>query len=251
MIDAHIHADCRPYEDFKLMAIAGVESAITCAHDPLKMSSSAVILDHFHRIIFNESKRAAENGLKLYSALGIHPRSISPDVEVAFNKLPLILKNENVVAVGEIGLETGSSSEEEIFAKQLRLAQELEMKIIVHTPRRNKREIAKMTLNILDEYIDESLVQIDHVDNSIIDLVSDFKGLRGITVQPQKMTPSEAAELLDEYGTQRFVLDSDMSSSPSDPLSVPKTVHELKLQGFKKTDIERVSQENFVKFYGI
>ncbi len=251
MIDAHIHADCRAYEDFKLIAIAGVESAITCAHDPLKMSSSAVILDHFHRIIFNESKRAAENGLKLYSALGVHPRSISPDVEVAFNKLPSILENENVVAVGEIGLETGSSSEKEIFIKQLKLAQELEMKIIVHTPRRNKREIAKMTLNIINEYIDESMVQIDHVDNSIIDLVSDFKGLRGITVQPQKMTPSEAAKLLDKYGTQRFVLDSDMSSSPSDPLSVPKTVHELKLQGFKKTDIKRVSQENVAKFYGI
>jgi len=29
------------------------------------------------------------------------------------------------------------------------------------------------------------------------------------------------------------MLDSDMSSSPSDPLSVPKTVHELKLAGFK------------------
>ncbi|MCE5213630.1 MAG: TatD family hydrolase [Methanobacterium sp.] len=251
MIDAHIHADCRPYEDFKLMAIAGVEAAITCAHDPLKMSSSAVILDHFHRLIHNESKRAAENGLKLYSALGIHPRSISPDVEVAFNKLPSLLENEDVVAIGEIGLETGSSSEEAIFIKQLKLAQELEMKIIVHTPRINKREIAKKTLSILDEYVDQSLIQIDHVDNNIIDLVADFRGLRGITVQPQKMTPAEAAELLDEYGTKGFVLDSDMSSSPSDPLSVPKTVHEMKLQGFKKTDTDEVSQGNFAKFYGL
>ena len=38
MIDAHIHADTRPYEDFEIMAIAGVEKAVTCAHDPMKMS---------------------------------------------------------------------------------------------------------------------------------------------------------------------------------------------------------------------
>ena len=41
MIDAHIHADTRPYEDFEIMAIAGVEAAITCAHDPLKMRYSS------------------------------------------------------------------------------------------------------------------------------------------------------------------------------------------------------------------
>jgi hypothetical protein len=63
------------------------------------------------------------------------------------------------------------------------------------------------------------------------------------------MTPQEAVELLDEYGTERFMLDSDMSSSPSDPLSVPKTVHELKLAGFKNKDIEDVSQGNVSLFY--
>lgn len=251
MIDAHIHADTRPYEDFKLMAIAGVEAAITCAHDPLKMSSSAVVLDHFHRMMNNDSKRAAENGLKLYTALGIHPRSISSDYKVVLDKLPSLLENGNIVAIGEIGLETASSSEKDIFIKQLNLAQKMEMKVIMHTPRRNKREVTKKALSLLDEHIEQSLVQIDHVDNSIIDLLVDFEGLRGITVQPQKMTPQEAVTLLEEYGTQRFVLDSDMSSSPSDPLSVPKTVHEMKLAGFNKVDIKRVSQDNVSKFYGL
>lgn len=249
MIDAHIHADTRPYEDFKLMAIAGIEKAITCAHDPMKMSTSAVILDHFHRMTNNDFKRATENGLKLYGALGIHPRSISSDVEVVLDKLPNILLDDNIIALGEIGLETASSKEKEIFKRQLQLAQKLEIKVIMHTPRRNKREITKIALSLLDEYIEQSLVQIDHVDNSIIDLVVDFKGIKGLTVQPQKMTPTEAVELLDEYGTKRFVLDSDISSSPSDPLSVPKTVHEMKLAGFKNADIERVSQGNVSKFY--
>ncbi|MDD1774627.1 MAG: TatD family hydrolase [Methanobacterium sp.] len=233
------------------MAVAGVESAITCAHDPLKMSTSAVVLDHFQRILNNDFKRASENGLKLYGAIGIHPRSISPDYQVVLDKLPSLLADEKVIALGEIGLETVSDKEKEIFIKQLKLAQEIRIKVIIHTPRRNKREVTKTALSLLDEFIDQSLVQLDHVDNSIVDLVADFEGLRGITVQPQKMTTQEAVELLDEYGTKRFILDSDMSSSPSDPLSVPKTVHEMKLAGFKSSDIKRVSEGNVSEFYGL
>lgn len=251
MIDGHIHADTRPYEDFKLMAIAGVDKSITCAHDPLKMSTSAVVLDHFHRILNNDYQRAADNGLKLYTAIGIHPRSISPDFEVVLNQLPSLLNDDNVVAIGEIGLETTSHREKDIFIKQLQMAQNLEMKVIVHTPRINKREVTKTALSLLEDHIDLSLVQLDHVDNNIIDLVVDFKGLLGITVQPQKMTPPEAVEMLEEYGTGNFMLDSDISSSPSDPLSVPKTVHELKLAGFKNSDIVSVCEGNVSRFYGL
>lgn len=249
MIDGHIHADCRPYEDFKLMAVAGVEAAITCAHDPLRMSTSAVVLDHIHRILNNDFERAADNGLKLYGAIGIHPRSISPDYQVVLDELPSLLADDKVIAIGEIGLETTAEKEKDIFIKQLKLADELQMKVIVHTPRTNKREVARESLSILDDHIDQSLVQIDHVDKSIVDLVADFKGLRGITVQPQKMTPQEAVKLLEEYGTEGFALDSDMSSSPSDPLSVPKTVLEMKFAGFKNKDIEDVSQGNVSQFY--
>lgn len=251
MIDAHIHADTRPYEDFEIMAVAGVEAAITCAHDPLKMSTSAVVLDHIDRLMNNDVKRAADNGLKLFLALGIHPRSITPDFKVILDKLPSLLKREDVVAIGEIGLETASSSEREVFSQQLQLAQELEMKVIVHTPRCNKRDVTKITSAIIHDNINPSLVLVDHVDNSIIDFMIDFEGMLGITVQPQKMSPKGAVNLLDEYGFDKFILNSDMSSSPSNPLSVPKTVHQMKLAGFEEVEIEKVSRENASNFYGI
>jgi uncharacterized protein len=251
MIDAHIHADTRPYEDFERMAIAGVDKALTCAHDPLRMSTAAVVLDHIDRIMNNDVERAAKNGLKLYTAIGIHPRSISPDFEMVLDKLPELLKQDNVVAIGEIGLEKASQLEKDVFKRQLQLAQELPMKVIVHTPRTNKREITKVTLSVLEENIDPSLVQIDHIDTYIIDLVVDFEGLLGLTVQPQKVTPDEAVVMLKEYGVEKFALDSDMSSSPSDPLSVPKTVHRMRLAGFSEVDIKKVSYGNVAEFYGI
>ncbi|MGZ7068023.1 MAG: TatD family hydrolase [Methanobacterium sp.] len=251
MIDSHIHADTRPYEDFEIMNIAGIEKSVTCAHDPLKMSTSDVVFDHWDRILNNDINRAAKNGLKLYAALGIHPRSISSDFERALEKLPSFLENENVVAVGEIGLESASQLEKEIFKKQLELADNLKMKVVVHTPRQNKKKITKITASIIEENINPELVIIDHVDNDIIDDVIEIGTMLGITVQPLKMTPKEAVSLLSDYGFERFTIDSDMSSSPSDPLSVPKTVHEMRLAGFEEKDIDKVSNGNAALFFGI
>ncbi|MCK9151233.1 TatD family hydrolase [Methanobacterium alcaliphilum] len=251
MIDGHIHADTRPYEDFEKMAISGINAAISCAHDPLKMSTSAVIFDHFDRLVNNDRERAAKNGLTLYFALGIHPRSISSDFEKVLHKLPKILKNERVVAIGEIGLETTSPKEIDVFIQQLRIADDLKAKVIVHTPRTNKKEVTEITKNILLENIEPKRVLIDHVDFTIVDSLIDEQFTLGLTVQPLKMSPKDAFILLNDYGLEKFVLNSDMSSSPSDPLSVPKTVHELRMNGFDEKDIQLVSETNAAKFFNI
>jgi len=251
MIDSHIHADTRPYEDFEIMKIAEIKKAVTCAHDPLKMSTSQVVFDHWDRILSNDVKRAASNGLKIYTALGIHPRSISADYERVLEKLQDYLKNDIVVAVGEIGLETASKLEKEIFKRQLKLAESLEMKVIVHTPRRNKKEVTGVITSIIEENIDPERAIIDHVNKSIVDDVIELGSMPGITVQPLKMTPEEAISLVSEYGFEKFMLNSDMSSSPSDPLSVPKTVHKMRLAGFEENDIDKVSNENAAIFFGI
>jgi uncharacterized protein len=251
MIDAHIHADTRPYEDFEKMVIAGVNIAIACAHDPLRMTTADVLFDHFHRLINNDVKRANANGLKLYLALGIHPRSISADFERVLEALPQIVQKESVVAIGEIGLETTSEEEINIFKMQLQLAEELNEKVVVHTPRTNKKEVTQTTKSIILENIDPSRVLIDHVDFNIVDDLIDQDFMLGLTVQPQKMTPDDAMKILEEYGCKRFVLNSDISSSPSDSLSVPKTVHQMRLNGFKEKEIEMVSQRNASSFFKI
>ncbi|MDD3985342.1 MAG: TatD family hydrolase, partial [Methanobacterium sp.] len=196
-------------------------------------------------------QRAEENGLTLYAAIGVHPRSISTDYINVIEKLPELLINKNVVALGEIGLETASEVEINVFKQQLKIAQDMGIKVIVHTPRTNKKEITNITASIIEDNIETSLIQLDHINLSIIDRVDDFEGILGITVQPQKMTPEEAVSLMEEYGYDRFVLDSDISSSPSDPLSVPKTVHKLRLAGIGEKNIKKVSYTNVSKFLGI
>ena len=96
IIDAHVHADCRPIEDFRDIKIGGVNAIITCAHDPLEMKQSNVNIEHLNRLVYNEPKRVAKHGVKTYVAVGIHPRAIPSDYNKVIEKLPDYLKKYQV-----------------------------------------------------------------------------------------------------------------------------------------------------------
>ena len=243
IIDAHVHADCRPIEDFRDIKIGGVNAIITCAHDPLEMKQSNVNIEHLNRLVYHEPKRVAKHGVKTYVAVGIHPRAIPSDYNKVIEKLPDYLKKKHVIAIGEIGINAIRDIEKEVFIKQLHFADENNYNVIVHTPRTDKKKVTKTTIELLDENINPKLVQLDHVDYSIVDMVIDKDYTLGITVQPEKMSVSQTVDMLDKYGFDKFVLDSDMSSAQYNPMSLPETKHEL--------EINKVLCENVLNFHNI
>lgn len=251
IFDAHLHADCRPVEDFRNMKIAGVEAIVSCAYDPLEMKKSNVSFEHFDRIVNRESKRVENEGIKFYCAVGVHPRAIPHDYLNVIEKLPEYLTKPNVIAIGEIGLEKADKLEQEVFIEQLRFADELEKNIIVHTPRNNKKEITELIVDLLDENINPKLVQLDHLDFSIVDMLIDKCYTLGITVQPLKMSTQDTIRMLEEYGYDKFVLDSDISYAPSNPMSLAETKHELEKIGVNKNKINKVMYENALKFHNL
>ena len=218
-----MHADSRSSEDFDKMFISGIDTAITCSYYPYKLNNNPdVLINHFDRILNFEPKRAGEYGLDLKVALGIHPTNAISNSEAVFQKLEELIENKEIIAIGEIGLDENTSEEQKLFKKQLELADETKSKVIIHTPRKNKAEVLK-----------------------------DIKITIGLTVQPQKMEVSEAVDIMDQYGFDKFLLNSDISNKPSDPLSVPRTVRTLKRLGYNEKDIEKVSHRNAEKFFDI
>lgn len=251
MIDTHIHADARSGEDFRQMYLAGIDCAITCSYYPYKIPQDIILLNHLNRILEFDTKRAMEHGIDLKVALGIHPTNSKITPGIIFEKLYEWIESGQIVAIGEIGLEDLTNNELEIFKKQLDIASQTNSKVIIHTPRKNKRDVLKVILDIIPQHIDENQAVIDHINPKVIDDVIDTDCMLGLTVQPQKMDELEAISILDNYGFDRFLLNSDISNKPSDPLSVPKTVRELTKQRYEKSEIEKVSFKNAKKFFKI
>jgi len=249
MIDTHMHADARSGEDFKEMYLAGIDCAITCSYYPYKIPNDTVLLNHLNRILELDTKRALEHGLDLKVALGIHPTNSNVKPDIIFENLYKWIESGQIIAIGEIGLEDLTKNEIDIFKQQLDIASETDSKVIIHTPRKNKQEVLKVILDILPQHINENHAVIDHINPNVIEEVIDTDCMLGLTVQPQKMDKFEAISILDKYGFDKFVINSDISNKPSDPLSVPKTIRELKKQGYKQSEIDKVSHRNAERFF--
>ena len=131
------------------------------------------------------------------------------------------------------------------------IAEETKTPVIIHTPRKNKEKVLDEILNILPEHISPEYVVIDHINQNVVEKVISTDYTLGLTVQPQKMDKSEAIDILNEYGFDKFLLNSDMSNKPSDPLSVPKTIRELERQNFNQNEINKIAFKNAEKFFNI
>lgn len=249
MIDTHMHADSRSGEDFEQMYLAGIDTAITCSYYPYKIEHEMILLNHLNRILELDTQRAKEHGLNMKAALGIHPTNSNVKPDEIFENIYKWIANKQIIAIGEIGLEDLTDTEIDIFKRQLDIADETKSNVIIHTPRKNKKEVLKEILKILPQHLDEKQAVIDHVNPNVVQDAIDTDCMLGLTVQPQKMDKTEAISILDEYGFDKFLLNSDISNKPSDPLSVPKTVRELERLGYAKNDIEKVSHKNAEDFF--
>ncbi|MBA4699911.1 MAG: TatD family hydrolase [Ruminococcus sp.] len=88
----------------------------------------------------------------VYGAVGVHPDDVGELNEENFNRLRTILQEEKIVALGEIGLDyywdkESHEEQKEWFIRQLELAKELEMPVIIHS-----RDAAADTLEIIKKY---------------------------------------------------------------------------------------------------
>jgi uncharacterized protein len=253
MIDTHTHVDTRPYEDFEAMAVAGVTDVLTLAHDPMRMSSSVVFGDHFERL-FAEKSRVEKNGPRLHVCLGLHPRVKPDDPDACLELLESFLKkaDRKVVAIGEAGLETGSPFEVSLLERQLELSLKYRLPIIIHTPRTNKAPVTRDILGILSTFsVNKKSVVVDHADAGTVKLITDRGFYAGLTVQPSKLTPQQAAEIIKQSDGAQLVLNTDASSNPTDVLGVPRTIHLLKKDRVDEQKIEWVGEQNARWLFGL
>ena len=128
IFDTHAHYDSNGFtadRDSVLSALpnAGVELVVDPGCD-MKSSRAAVAL--------------AERCSFVYAAAGIHPSDCAGIGEAEFSALRELCGHEKVVAVGEIGLDyywkdnPPREFQQEVFRRQIELALELDLPVIVH-----------------------------------------------------------------------------------------------------------------------
>lgn len=253
-IDPHIHMYSRTTDDYEKMKIAGIKTVIEPSFWLGKeRTSSKTMEDYWEYIISFERQRAHDYGIEHFCAISVNPKEAN-NKQLANDALSTIesyLTRTGVVALGEIGFDMITKQEEVVFRKQLILADEMKIPVIIHTPHLNKLVGTKKTLEIIKETgVEQKRIIIDHNSEETIEFSLSLDVFSGITVYPEtKLTPIRAVNILKKFGLERILINSSSDWGKSDPLSVPKTALQMEKDGFSDDEIEKVLFHNPNSFF--
>jgi predicted metal-dependent TIM-barrel fold hydrolase len=254
IFDPHIHMSSRTTDDYERMAAAGVralvEPAFWLGQPRTNVGSFA---DYFDALVGWEPFRASQFGIRHHCAIALNPKEANdPRCREVLSILPRYLAKDGVVAVGEVGYDSMTPEEDEVFAAQLALAVEYELPALVHTPHRDKRRGTERTLDVVKESgIEPGRVVVDHLNEVTVGLVADSGCWMAFSIYPDtKMSPPRMVAILREYGLERMLVNSAADWGRSDPLLTLRTAEAMQEAGFSEDDVDRVMWRNPAEFFG-
>ena len=166
--------------------------------------------------------------------------------------IPEFMECPNVLGIGEIGLNKNSRNEMNVLEKHVDLAAENDQLILVHTPHlEDKRKGTKLIVDLIksDSRIDPGRVLIDHVEEHTAKYVMDAGFWGGLTLYPEsKCTSARAIDILENFGSDRFWMNSACDWGVSVPLAVPYAAQEMIRRGYDDDTIDRIFYRNPVEF---
>ena len=254
IFDPHIHMTSRTTDDYETMYAAGVRAVVEPAFwlgQP--RSSVATFVDYFDGLLGWESYRAAQFGIQHHCTMALNPKEANdPRLLGVLDELPRYLVKDRVVAVGEVGFDSMTPVEHEVFSRQLELAVEHDLPVLVHTPHRDKAQGTRRTLDVVRESgIAPERVVVDHLNEVTVGLVAESGCWMGFSIYPNtKMSEERMVRVLREYGTGRMLVNSAADWGRSDPLKTRKTGDAMLADGFTDQDVDQVLWANPVRFYG-
>lgn len=254
LFDPHMHMTSRTTDDYQAMADAGicalVEPAFWLGQPRTHVGSFE---DYFLSLLGWERFRASQFGIRHFCTLGVNPKEANNRelFEGVMALLPRYLEKDGVVGVGEIGFDDMTDAEEEAFAAQFELAREHELPVLVHTPHRDKKRGTKRTIALIRSLnFPEERVLIDHNNEETLPLILDTGCWAGHSIYPNtKMDEDRMVRLIQQYGSERIIINSATDWGVSDPLKVPKTVAKMREAGIDATTIETIAWKNPIAFF--
>ncbi|RLL41695.1 TatD family deoxyribonuclease [Oceanobacillus piezotolerans] len=161
LFDTHVHLNARQFAEDR-------EETIKRAFDAGVEYMTVVGFDHETIPLAIE---IAEEYKNIYAAVGWHPVDAVDMTDKELEWIKELSKHEKVVAIGEMGLDyhwdkSPKEVQKEVFRKQIQLAKEVNMPIIIHN-----REATEDIIQILQEENAKEVGGIMHCYNDSVDYV--------------------------------------------------------------------------------
>ena len=140
-IDTHCHISKDDYDDIDLIINENIAAGV-----------DKMIVSGCEEKTIYEAIELSKKYNSIYVTIGYHPDQVNVVTDDKLDTLKQLLKTPKVVGVGEIGLDYHYRKEDresqiELFEKQLRIAEEMNLPVVIHS-----RDATEDTINILKKY---------------------------------------------------------------------------------------------------
>ena len=255
-IDSHAHIDGEEFERDREQVIERALSADVTTI--LNVGTGDP-----HSGAFERAVALGENYKSIYTAIGTHPHDASLYDDAAEEKTKnLISQSSKVIAWGEIGLDFHYDNsprlvQQEVFARQLRRACELNLPVIIHT-----REAETETIEILNsEYKDARARGVFHCFSGSMELAKAALDLDFYVSISGIVTFKKADELREVAGyvpLNRLLIETDCPylapipfrgrrNEPAYVIEVARCVAELR--GLDVDELGCLTSDNFARLF--
>lgn len=197
----------------------------------------------------------------IYGAIGVHPNSADELDEAGIDWLKKNADHTKVVAIGEIGLdyywdEPDRRIQKECFLRQLKLAREVELPVVIHS-----RDAAKDTLEVMKQEKCEEIGGVIHCFSYPLEIAREYLnmgfylGIGGVvTFQNAK----KLKEVVEYVPMDRLVLETDcpyLSPVPNrgkrnSSLNLPYVVETVsRIKHIREEEVIEVTNQNARRLY--
>lgn len=199
----------------------------------------------------------------VYAAIGIHPTETGELDDEKFEMVKKYAMKPKVVAIGEIGLdyyrnEPDEETQKKWFIKQLELARELNLPVIIHS-----RDAAEDTMKIMKENKAEEIGGIVHCYSYSAEMALEYVKMNfyiGVGGVVTFSNSRKLKEVVEKVPIEKIVLETDAPYLSPEPnrgkrnssINLPYVVNEIaKIKGMEPAEVIRITEENAKRVYGI
>jgi predicted metal-dependent TIM-barrel fold hydrolase len=259
IIDAHVHMDRMAGEDVLRMAWGGVEAAvIPSPHLMSGLFYPKTLIELWEKTLNYMVKYAASMGINCFVGLAVPFYGLTAEgYEECLKEMSQFLKEDRVVCIGEIGLDTGNEHEMWLFKSQLAIAKEHNMPIVIHTPTPRQPQTPEVTPVVIKVLKEEKFplnkAVLDHTGKNTLEQRLNSGAVTGLSICYDKLTAEEAADIVLNNKAKRdmIVIGSELGYGGAGHLSLVKAAWAMKMAGMTREEIEKVTWENPRKFFNL
>jgi predicted metal-dependent TIM-barrel fold hydrolase len=254
VFDALLHARPLRPRDTADLRFFGIAGGLVPSDDAIAASTAAAIRSGWDEVSA-AVRRMRRAGLAAWGALGIHPRRIPlRGLEALLAELPRALGRPEVAALGAVGLDAGGELEERVLARQLELARELRLPVLVAVPWRGRERATRRLLALLREAdLEPARVLVSGAEERTVRPIRACGYLAGLSLsgEPPRGGVDAAVRVVAALGPEGLVLGSDAGLAGGDLLALARAADRLVKAGLSEAVVKRVCGGNALAFLGV